>query len=91
MAVTKCLYILQTTPWACTIYMYHCSSIKIETFIYIVFYTTVHKYKHCSRLLLQHVISVLRLGKGREQWPAKESIAGVAKITEVRSSATIQK
>jgi hypothetical protein len=54
MAVTKCLYILQTAPWACTIYMYHCSSIKIETFIYIVFYTvTVHNYKHCSHLQLQ--------------------------------------
>jgi hypothetical protein len=44
MAVTKCLYILQTAPWACTIYMYYCSSIKIRAFIYIAFYTiTVHK------------------------------------------------
>jgi hypothetical protein len=62
MAVTKCLYILQTAPWACTLYMYHCSSINIKAFIYIVFYTiTVRGY--CSQLLLQQFGSNgIRLG-----------------------------
>jgi hypothetical protein len=43
MAVTKCLYILQTAPWACTIYMYHCSSIKIKP----SFTSTITVPNHC--------------------------------------------
>jgi hypothetical protein len=39
MAVTKCLYILPLGHYVLYIYIYHCSSIKIKTFIYIVFYT----------------------------------------------------
>jgi hypothetical protein len=44
MAVTKCLYILQTAPWACTIYMCHCSSIKIKTWLLFIVTVPIYYY-----------------------------------------------